>query len=109
MSSTDIFLKFSDRTAMETAFATVGWHTTDPVSGDPVFPPVAVHGAAAVDIIGAIRTPPVLDAEDNVIEPAATTPGWHVNVRLRTGGVLPAELEAFVLDPAPVTPHRRFL
>lgn len=107
--STDIYLKFADRAAMETALLSAGWTVADPGTGEASFPDVARHGGALVDVLGAIRTPAVVDTDGTEIAPPEAPAGWHVNVRLRQGAALPAPLQPFVLDPAPATPHRRFV
>tara|TARA_R110002073_G_scaffold243797_1_gene405939 strand:- start:135 stop:413 length:279 start_codon:yes stop_codon:yes gene_type:complete len=59
----------------------------------------------AVDPVGTIWSDPVLDEAGEVVTPAAPLPGWHVNIRLRSGSLATA-LQAFEVTPS--TPSRRF-
>lgn len=49
----------------------------------------------AIDVIGAVTLPPVVEGE-----PGETLPGWHVNLRILDGSALPAACEPFVVHPA---------
>lgn len=63
---------------------------------------IAASHSHALDVIGTITTPAVLDADGNVVSPPVTLDGYHVNLR----GRLPDGCAANVVTPA--TPQRVF-
>lgn len=63
---------------------------------------IAASHSHALDVIGEIVTPAVLDAEGNVVTPPVALDGYHVNLR----GRLPAGCEANVV--VPTSPTRGF-
>lgn len=107
----DFYLCAPDEAAINTALDAAGWRGADE-SGDPADrPPRGV----ALDRVGVIQEPTgqtetVTEGEDAVTYERpiyAAVPGYHVNIRLRSGD-LPAELLAYEID-APATPHRVWL
>jgi hypothetical protein len=58
----------------------------------------------AIDLIGIIYKPAVLDSNGVEITPAKAVTGWHVNVRLLHDQELPAVLVPFIINPK--TPSR---
>jgi hypothetical protein len=88
----DHYLKFADPTEAATELQAAG---------------IGVDHADdwAVDHVGTVWSDPVLDELGEVVTPAAPLPGWHVNIRLRSGS-LAASLQAFEVTPS--SPSRRF-
>ncbi len=58
-----------------------------------------------VNHVGTVWSEPVLDEAGEVVTPAAPLPGYHVNIRLRSGSLATA-LQAFEVTPS--SPSRRF-
>ena len=109
----DYYLCAPDEAAINIALDAAGWRGVDESGGPIDQPPRGV----ALDRVGVIQQPTgdtetvtEGEGEDAVSyeRPVyAALPGYHVNIRLRSGD-LPAELLAYEID-APATPHRVWL
>lgn len=92
MTTTTTFFQFPDEATAITALAQYrnahGWITGS-----------HVH---ALDPVGTLYTPPVLDGDGNVTTPAQPLPGWHANLI----GAVPAAATQYVIGPN--TPHRLY-
>jgi hypothetical protein len=53
----------------------------------------------AVCVVGVVMEGVVLDPDGNLVSPGTPGPGWHVNVSLNPGRLLPAALDPFVIYP----------
>ncbi len=95
------FFKFPD---MLTAFALAQQHgmTYTDENGEPWLKRYTHDWA--IDVVGEIEIPAVLDEEGNVVTPASKLEGWHINVR--TGMELPPDFSQYEVFPA--TPARDF-
>ena len=89
---TDVYLRFDDEAAAEAALAAEGLSPGETASW-------------SVDRVGVIFSAPILDESGEVVTPGTQLPGWHVNIRFRTGAV-PDSLAA--ARGYPETPARRF-
>lgn len=88
----DHYLKFVDAAEAATELQDAGF--------------VVSHATGwAVDHVGTIWSAPELDEAGDVVTPAAPLPGYHVNIRLRSGS-LATSLQAFEVTPS--SPSRRF-
>jgi hypothetical protein len=88
----DHYLKFADEEEAVTALQVAG---------------ITVNHASdwAVDHVGTVWSETVLDEAGEVVTPAVPLPGYHVNIRLRSGSLAPS-LQSFEVTPS--TPSRRF-
>jgi hypothetical protein len=88
----DHYLKFDDTTEADTELQAAG---------------IAIDHAPGWDVnhVGTVWSEPVLGEGEEVVTPAAPLPGYHVNIRLRSGSLATA-LQAFEVTPS--TPSRRF-
>lgn len=121
---TDFYLKLASEADMPTAFAAFYHQDTetavDPETGEETTtnvgdPYLVMHTADyAIDIVGVIHEPTgnaLTDDEGNEYPEMAAMDGWHINIRLmgdnRRSDV--EALDAYFVDPEPVTPSRVWL
>jgi hypothetical protein len=63
--------------------------------------PILFSEDVAMDVLGTIYSGGTFDVQGNVLTPPTAIAGWHVNMRVRDGTVLPVALAAFeVAEPA---------
>lgn len=94
----DIYLKFTDEAAATAVLYTLHPEVTNE-QGTVVAESYTTANYANIDTIGVIYKRTGGTDEEPVMTPI---PGWHVNVR----GPMLLELQAFAIDPEPVTPVR---
>jgi len=104
MTLTPFYLKFPDEETAQAALEAAGIYLA-PAGNNPGRYKQAELGWA-FDPIGTITEGGLWDQETGEeLEPPTPIPGWHANY---IGAALPAELEDYLLSPAPASPIRRF-
>jgi hypothetical protein len=95
---TDLFMKAPNEAAFIAAL---------PADLKDAETPITFTSHTAMDVVGILYTNGTYSPEGAVLALPVAIPGWHVNMRVRAGFVLPAELLAFVM-PVPNFPKRIF-
>ncbi len=99
----DIRLRFADEAAYEAAFLILGWPTRGREGDLLAFPRGdGWDGAAGIPVVA---TPGTFDPIAGISTPPVLAPGYHVDVRLLSGGA-PEPLWPFMV--APSTPAHTF-
>jgi hypothetical protein len=109
------YLKFASQEEWDTKAAEAGYRYEDPETGDifyTVYP-------GAIDVVGTLyNDDAVYDDEGDIVTPATTKEGWHVNIIVKpkyefdfelnqdVDYSLPEVLNTYIVDPQ--TPSRVF-
>lgn len=102
----DYYLRFADENEAFLTFKEAGYTSVNQNGEEFIIPSTHTY---CVDIIGTILEGGTWDyqnGEITIIEPPVAIPGYHVNVRMISGGISESLLP-FVID-TPTTPYRKF-